>query len=722
MRAPGAGVGAGRLFLLLVVLTGACGDSSPPLEPPPPEQGHPFTYRPRAGAPTIQSISVRGDFNDWAQRPLLRQADGSWRAAVALPNGRHRYKFFINGEWPQDMCFDETWGDPSKHHWIDPDAAECEPDGVGGQNAVALIGEAPGLGFRHAPTESGYVSAAGGRVSIRFRAGLNRVQSASVIAGSQSYAMHHQLSTSSQDIWRVSVPEGTAAYRISVTTAAGTTEHGPYNVPGTMFRAVSWVSDAVGYQIFPERFWNGDPVNDVHALTTDAWHFLHPSYRHPAPVLSAQWDAPMESHHCCHQYYGGDLQGVIDRLDHLSALGVSLIYLNPIFLAGSAHGYDGFDFMSIAPNFGDEHTARRLLDAARARGIRVMWDFVPNHVGVGHRAFLDAVEKGTSSAYWNWFRFKVPAAQVQIGNGAHYDGWWGLGSLPELNTATSAVHAHLMEATRYWTEFGFDGIRVDVPESVRNPRQFFPAFRQAAKAVNPNVYLVGEVWGRSPLWLQGDEFDSLMNYALGLDVVRRLAAGEITATAAAREMSLLYAEYPEASTAMQFNIISSHDTSRLLTLLGGGGRGTTPGAGLLARQRFASALLYALPGVPVTFQGDECAFLGAVANRDEQRYPMQWQSCDAAMVEHYTRLAGLKRNVQALRSPVIRRPTALGPLLSFYRGEPGTGEVLAVFNSAADARVVTLPAGSWTDSTTGEALSGSAPLAPLGWRFLERRQ
>ncbi|MGH7448297.1 MAG: alpha-amylase, partial [Longimicrobiales bacterium] len=129
----------------------------------------------------------------------------------------------------------------------------------------------------------------------------------------------------------------------------------------------------------------------------------------------------------------------------------------------------------------------------------------------------------------------------------------------------------------------------------------------------------------------------------------------------------------------------------------------------------------ALPGVPVTFQGDECAFLGAVGNLDEHRYPMQWQDCDAAMVAHYTRLAELKRDLTALRSPVIRLPAAAGPTLSFFRGEPGQGEVFAVFNSGQDSRVVLLPAGSWADAVTGATMSGSVQLGPLDWRYLERR-
>jgi cyclomaltodextrinase / maltogenic alpha-amylase / neopullulanase len=708
------------LLLVLSLVAGACGESRTPVEPVPPEVGHAFTYVPRTGAPAIQSISVRGSFNAWAERPMVRQPDGSYRALVALPDGRHLYKFFINGAWPDDMCFHETWGDPAKNFWIDPDASDCEPDGHGGQNALVLIGQTASLTVQHVPGQSAYVSAAGGRISIRFRTSVGRVQSAELVTSTQGHPMHLQLSSGSQEVWRVSVPEGTTSYRITVTAATGTTELGPFNVPPNLFTAVPWVGQGIGYQIFPERFRNGDTGNDEHTLTTDAWHFLHPSFRHPPPVLSA-WTAAMESHHCCHQYYGGDLQGVGAGLDHLEELGVTLIYLNPIFLAGSAHGYDTFDYLTVAPNFGDEQTVRTLIATARARGIRLMWDFVPNHVGVGHWAFQDAVAKGTASTYWNWFRFKVPAAQVQVGNGAHYDGWWGIGSLPELNTANAAVHDHLMQVTRFWTELGFDGIRVDVPESVRNPRQFFPAFRQAAKAVNPEVYLIGEVWGRSPAWLQGDEFDSLMNYALGLEVLRKLAAGEITATAAAREMTLLYADYPEASTAMQFNIISSHDTSRLLTLLGGGSRGTAPGAAALERQRFASAMLYALPGVPVTFQGDECAFQGASGNRDEQRYPLQWQECDAAMLAHYRQLAALRKGLPALRSPVIRMPAANGTVLSFLRGEPGTGEVLALFNSGQASRAMLLPAGSWADAVTGEMLSGTAQLSSLGWRFLERR-
>jgi glycosidase len=171
---------------------------------------------------------------------------------------------------------------------------------------------------------------------------------------------------------------------------------------------------------------------------------------------------------------------------------------------------------------------------------------------------------------------------------------------------------------------------------------------------------------------------------------------------------------------MQFNVISTHDTSRLLTLLGGGGLSSTPTTTALARQRIASAMLYALPGVPVTFQGDECAFRGTQSNHDEHRYPMQWQECDAAMLAHYQLLGTLKQTAAAFRSPVIRTPAGTGTVLSFMRGEPGAGEVIALFNVGAQSQAYTLPSGSWTDLVSGENVSGNASVAGYDWRFLER--
>lgn len=715
------------LGILLVPLALGCGED--PVDPPgnggnggngPDPDGHAFTYEPPAGAPGISSITVRGEFNGWAaagEAVMERQSDGSWLTHVELGDGTHSYKFVINGDWVQDMCYDETWGDPARSYVVDPDADGCEPDGHGGQNAVLVLGPIE-LAFSHTPDDPADVSVADGRLSIRFRA--HGGESATVTADGADHAAHVQFATGLEDVWRASVPATTSSYTIAIETADGPEQFGPYTVPGDLFRSVPWAEDAVAYQIFPERFWNGDETNDHFGPETDEYHYL--DVPGTQPVLTEEWDGRVLGSHCCHQYFGGDLQGILDRMGHLEELGVTVLYLNPIFLSGSAHGYDTYDYYRVAPNFGDEALLRTLLDQAHARGMRVIWDFVPNHVGVGHWAFQDAVEQREASEYWDWFDFHPDADGLQVGDPDDYDGWWGFASLPELQTENPEVFDHLLDITRHWTEFGFDGIRVDVPGDIDNRFAFFPAFRDAAKAVNPEVYLLGEIWERDPSWLQGDQFDALMNYAMGRDVVEAYAVGAMSGTTAASRIAEQYGAYPEATTAMMFNLITSHDTARLLTLLGGGELGDAPGAVAQERQRLASALLFALPGMPVTWQGDECAFLGSADGSEHRaRYPMQWGECDATMVAHYATLAELKRTEPALGTAVIRLPEGGGSLLSFRRGEPGSGELLAVFNNGTTTRSFQLPAGGWTDVVNGGGVSGSVSVAAFGWRYLRRQ-
>lgn len=705
----------------------SCGDSRDPAEPvpePPPADAFAFAFKPPAGAPAVTSVAVAGTFNGWSTTatPMTRLVDGSWRALVRQVEGPHEYKYVINGAWPGDMCRDTRWGHPAKDYWIDTAAVGCVPDGYGGQNAVAEIA-LPGTmtpAVRHDPAAPADLSSAAGRVSVRFRASRGRVQSATVRAGAVTAPAHRQLEYRFQEVWRASLPAGTTSYTITVQTASGSTELGPFTVPSNLFADVAWVGRSVGYQIFPERFWNGNPANDSMAVKTDEYAYLDPSVRGAAPYLS-KWTDPIGAQHCCHQYFGGDLQGIVDRLDYLQSLGVTMLYLNPIFASGSAHGYDTWDYLQVEPSFGDEAVLRTLVDQAHARGMRVVWDFVPNHVGVGHGAFRDAIEKGTASPYWSWFTFKAPPGQIQAGDARDYEAWFGFGGLPKLNTGNAAVREHLMGVVRKWTEFGLDGIRVDVANELTDRTNFLRTFRQTAKGIDPETYLIGEIWQRAPEYLQGDQFDALMNYAIGQDVVERFVKGELTAAGASGAMAQLYAEYPEASAAMAFNVIATHDNSRLLTKMGGGAIGATPSAEAVARHRLASAMLYALPGVPVTFQGDECAFLGASgASRDEHRYPLQWERCDQAMLAHYRALAGLRRDHPALQSPVIRLHRAEGAMLSWFRGEPGADEVLAVFNAGASAGSIALPDGTWRVLTTGQAVTGSTDVPARAWRLLRR--
>ena len=718
-----------RLLTAASLLAGstACSENAPPPIVAPPvaldTSGVPFVFAPPSSGPTVGSVALAGSFNGWSTTttPMVRRPDGTWRAWVPLAEGLHEFKFHINGAWPSDMCFDRTWGDPARQYRLVDTTLVCVDDGNGGQNAVRAVGVADtALGFAHSASSPALVSEAGGMLSIRFRATTGRVRSATLRAGATAVPMHRQLVARLQETWRGTVPSTVSSYTIDVETPRGTQTFGPFTAPANRFRAVSWVGGGVGYQIFPDRFANGDPRNDSLALASEEYDMLPAASRGCPPIVTPLWDGPVTDRHCCHQYFGGDLQGVIDRLDYLQSLGVTLLYFNPIFLAGSTHGYDTWDYRQIDPALGDTTTLRALLTAAQARGMRVMWDFVPNHVGVGHPPFRDAVARGTTSPFWSWFTFKVPPGQVQIGNGTHYEAFWGFGSMPKLDTRVAAVREHLLDAVRQWTRFGLQGIRVDVPNELWNAPEFFREFRHVAKGLAPETYLVGEIWQRNAGWLQGDQFDALMNYAIGQDVIERFVTGRATAGAALAGMAQLYAEYPEASAAMQFNVISTHDNARLLTKVGGGELGATAGPEAHARQRLASAMLYALPGVPVTFQGDECAQLGGTGGREENRYPVQWSRCDAAMLTHYRQLGRLRRDTPALQSSAIRLRAAEGTLLSWFRGEPGPGEVLAVFNAGATAVTTPLPTGTWTDLATNAPVSGDATVPALGWRWVMR--
>lgn len=687
-----------------------------------------FTYDPPYGL-EVRSVSLRGDFNNWAELPMQKTAEGVWQVTVELPPGPIQYKFFINGQWPQNMCEDETFGTPQ----VDAEAEGCTDDGQGGKNALREVGrvadaptEGSGLALEHDPGQPRFLSEAAGRLSVRFQVPEGSIRSA-VLRAERDHPFALQLASPEGETWRVALLPGLRQYRIVVVDQEGQEQtFGPFEVPASPVRAVDWVAGRVGYQIFPDRFWNGDPSNDRRALETSQARFDQ-TWSGKPPYLS-RWTDPPGDYHCCQQYYGGDLAGVLQRLPHLRALGVNLIYFNPLFDAGSAHGYDTHDYVKVSPKFGDNALLRRVLTELKRQGIRVIFDFVPNHTGLGHWAFQDVVKKGRASPYWDWYFIRQ--WPFTPGDGRAYLGWANLGSLPKLNTANPEVQDYLIRVSKFWLNFGFDGIRVDVANEIST--EFVQRWRAELKALKPEVYLVGEVWDLRPQYLQGDQFDSLMNYTVGRGGSPPAFGGALgfarggplqNGRRALAELARVYATYPEAVAAMGFNLIGSHDTQRVLTDLGGGGLRDRPSAESLARLRLAMAVLYALPGASMFFQGDECGFTGERGQwpvNELYRYPIQWDRCDTSTLRHFQLLGGLRGQLAAFKSPVFRTYLGDGPLMAFLRGEPGVGEVLAAFNNGLEAAPLPLPPGQWRDAVEGRVYQGQVLLAGLGWRYLER--
>jgi glycosidase len=323
--------------------------------------------------------------------------------------------------------------------------------------------------------------------------------------------------------------------------------------------------------------------------------------------------------------------------------------------------------------------------------MRVLFDFVPNHTGIGFWAFQDVVENGPESPYWDWyFIWEWPFAP---GDGSAYEGWWGLGSLPKLNTENPEVKGYLFDVALHWLDFGFDGFRVDVPNELPNAHEFFAELRALVKAKHPEAYMVGEIWQLAPEWVKGDQFDSLMNYALGRDVLLPYAQGKTDGEWAAAELGRYFGTYGENVTAMGFNLVSSHDTARVVTELGGGNFGETPSPEAIERLKLLSTLLYALPGAPVVFQGDERGVLGEKEFYDAQRYPIQWDKADQDLFVHYRGLAELRREILALTESPIRLYATQGSILAFFRGEED--EVLVMANNASRLAALDLPPGDW---------------------------
>ena len=683
-----------------------------------------FTYVPLEDE-EVASVSLRGSFNSWGEWPMEEQPNGIWSITVDLEPGEYQYKFYINGKWPQDMSTARDGGP------IDPNAVGYINDGFGGQNAICrikeeVIGE---MNLIHNPDDPAYLCIADERLVVSLKISPHKVAKVFLVTDEGRWPMERQLQWEYGEVFRLSLKfPDSLKYRFIGYTIEGTEFSLPEDPSQSFFfdgidhfPQLKWVSKGIIYQIFPERFYNGDPNNDVLALKSDEFHYneqwaQNKLWAGEGPSL-VNWDAPISSQHCCHQYFGGDLAGIIEKLDYLKDLGSTVLYLNPIFDSGSAHGYDTHDYLKVSPKFGTEEDLQELLNEAHKRGMRVILDFVPNHTGLGFWAFQDVVKNGEDSPYWDWyFIHKWPFSP---GDPSAYEAWWGVGSLPKLNTGNPEVREYLFKVVRHWLNFGADGWRVDVPNELVEAQAFFREMRQISKMEKPDAYLIAEIWQLDPSWVQGDQYDSLMNYALGRDTLFNFAKGSIDGESALANLSRYFAAYGENVTVMGFNLVSSHDTGRILTDLGGGNFGDLPNPVAVERLKLLSTLLYSMPGAPVIFQGDERGILGEKEFYDSHRYPIQWDAVDENLVSHYKKLSQLRQEISALTSSVIRIYYGTDNLLSFFKGEQGSGEVIVVANNGIEIVKFELPSGNWRSVTEGEILQGSIYVPSLQVRIFE---
>lgn len=375
------------------------------------------------------------------------------------------------------------------------------------------------------------------------------------------------------------------------------------------FHTPDWVKEAIFYQIFPDRFAKSDRVAKPNNL--EAWET-------PPTVYG---------------FKGGDLLGVVEHLDYLQDLGVTAIYFNPIFQSASSHRYHTHDYFRVDPLLGGDEAFHTLIAAAHRHGIRVVLDGVFNHASRGFFQFNHIMENGADSPYLDWFTIRQFPLNAYAGT-PNYACWVNLPALPEFNIDNPQVREFLFSVTRYWLGQGIDGWRLDVPFEIKDD-SFWQEFRRIVKSTNPEAYIVGEIAWEAQHWLQGDQFDAVMNYqftqaCLGFFAGKRIdraveygmmglpSTAVLDAPAFAYRVEALLNLYPRPAVLAQLNLLSSHDMPRFISLANHDE----------AALRLAVLFQMSYPGAPCIYYGDEIGLRGGSTHPEPSRAAFPWNLSD----------------------------------------------------------------------------------------------
>lgn len=347
--------------------------------------------------------------------------------------------------------------------------------------------------------------------------------------------------------------------------------------------APAWVKDAVFYQIFPDRFCK--------------------SGKYRAVGKFVDWETKPTRENM----FGGNLTGIIDKLTYIRNLGANALYLCPIFKSNSNHRYHTVDYFEIDPVLGTLEDFDKLVAKAHELGLRIILDGVFNHCSRGFFQFNSLMELGENSPYRDWFHVHSWPIHAYQGK-PNYECWWGYPALPKFNTDCKDVRDYLFSVAEYWTKRGIDGWRLDVPNEI-NDDSFWQEFRKRVKKINKDAYIVGEIWDDPSRWLQGDQFDGVMNYPLRKAVMAYLFDEKPIDIREFYER--LAAAFPKDRFGIPMNLLGSHDTTRLASLP----KSNTE------KVKLALALLFFLPGAPCVYYGDEIGMEGGKDPDNRRTFP-----------------------------------------------------------------------------------------------------
>jgi cyclomaltodextrinase len=456
------------------------------------------------------------------------------------------------------------------------------------------------------------------------------------------------------------------------------------------FQTPDWVKNAVFYQIFPDRFAKSDQVTKPNNL--EDW----------------------QSEPTTFGFKGGDLLGVVEHLDYLSELGITAIYFNPIFQSTANHRYNTHDYLRVDPILGGDEAFKRLLEQAHQRGIRVVLDGVFNHASRGFYQFNHILENGEDAPYLDWFI--VYDFPLNAYHDRHqYEAWADLPALPKFNTDNPQVRDFIFRIARYWLEKGIDGWRLDVPMEIDDD-EFWCEFRQVVKETNPEAYIVGEIPFEAQRWLQGDQFDAVMNYqftqaCLGFFAGKRINREDerglmglketpvMDAAAFTQRAQELLEIYPWEAVQAQLNLLSSHDMPRFITLASGDE----------AALKLATTLQMTYPGAPCVYYGDEIGMQGGRSDFPEASraaFPWDRSRWNTGLLDYFKRVIAIRKQYPALRTGEFLSLHAEAQALVFLRRLEDQTLIVAINNGDQELELRVHTNGQVGDGTRWKDLLG----------------
>lgn len=498
----------------------------------------------------------------------------------------------------------------------------------------------------------------------------------------------------------------------------------------SQYQTPDWLSGGIMYQIFPDRFYRSG---------TTKYNVPQDRYLHQRWGSQPEWRPNHQGEITNSDYFGGDLEGIIQKLDYLQSLGITCIYLNPIFEAHSNHRYDTADYTKVDPLLGSKEDFKRLCKEANKRGIHIILDGVFNHTGSdsiyfnrkGRYQTLGAYQS-QDSPYYDWYQFYQWPEQ--------YACWWNFETLPNVNETNETYNAYINGTDgviQTWLKAGADGWRLDVADEL--PDAFLDDITKAAKQVKPTAMILGEVWedasnkmayGQRRRYLLGKQLDSVMNYPF-----REAIIGFLIGKNPAEMMELIMTvleHYPPSAIHLLMNHIGTHDTERILTVLGGeplNGRDRewqsrtklsqeqrSRGLSLL---KLASLMQYTLPGIPCVYYGDEAGMEGYRDPFNRGCFP--WGHEDAELVNWYRSLGKIRHSCEVLKQGTLEPYYADDDCFVYIRSDEAVGQKLLVAVNRTEQRKHLFMAQEWETASAllGKAVwNGTLTLEPYGYALL----